>query len=105
MSNPKNFFEEYVPINGIRQYFLHYPASDGEVMLVIHGGPGQSEVPFAYYAEPEPAVYTAVYYDQRGAGKTLREHLLRWVGEFTQRLGDVKGISRFYPTLAALGYH
>jgi pimeloyl-ACP methyl ester carboxylesterase len=74
MSKGRQYFEEYVPINGIRQYFLHYPRSGGEVMLIIHGGPGQSEASFAYYAEPNPSVYTAVYYDQRGTGKTLRKN-------------------------------
>jgi pimeloyl-ACP methyl ester carboxylesterase len=43
-------------------------------MLIIHGGPGQSEASFAYYVEPVPSVYTTVYYDQRGAGKTLQKN-------------------------------
>ncbi|MDR0500165.1 MAG: hypothetical protein LBG97_02815 [Coriobacteriales bacterium] len=73
MTNPKLYFEEYVSINEIQQYFLHYPCSDGEVMLIIHGGPGQSEASFAYYVEPNPPVYTTVYYDQRGAGKTIQK--------------------------------
>jgi Predicted hydrolases or acyltransferases (alpha/beta hydrolase superfamily) len=69
------FNEEYVQINGIQQYFLHYPASpDNEVMLIIHGGPGQSEAPFAYYTERETSEITSVFYDQRGAGKTLRKN-------------------------------
>ncbi|MDR2197692.1 MAG: alpha/beta hydrolase [Coriobacteriales bacterium] len=70
----RDFAEEYVDINGIKQYFLHYPAANSEVMLVIHGGPGQSEAAFAYYVEPQDPSYTAVYYDQRGAGKTLRKN-------------------------------
>jgi pimeloyl-ACP methyl ester carboxylesterase len=74
MDKPQSYFEEYIPINGIQQYFLHYPCSNGEVMLVIHGGPGQSEASFAYYAQPDPPVYSSVYYDQRGAGKTLRKN-------------------------------
>jgi pimeloyl-ACP methyl ester carboxylesterase len=74
MSHTQSYFEEYVPINGISQYFLHYPGNDGDVMLVIHGGPGQSEAAFAYYTEPSPSVYTTVYYDQRGTGKTLRKN-------------------------------
>jgi pimeloyl-ACP methyl ester carboxylesterase len=74
MAKGRTFIEEYVDINGIKQYFLHYPSSVGEIMLVIHGGPGQSEASFAYYVESEPAVCTVVYYDQRGAGKTLRKN-------------------------------
>jgi pimeloyl-ACP methyl ester carboxylesterase len=40
-------------------------------MLVIHGGPGQSEAHFAYLLEEDSRALTTVYYDQRGAGKTL----------------------------------
>jgi len=75
MNQGRAFTQEYVKINGIEQYFLHYPGTPGgEVMLIIHGGPGQSEAPFAYYTEPESSAYTSVYYDQRGAGKTLRKN-------------------------------
>jgi len=75
MSRGRIYTQEYVTIKGIEQYFLHYPAApDKEVMLVIHGGPGQSEAQFAYYVEPETPEFTSVYYDQRGAGKTLRKN-------------------------------
>lgn len=74
MSKSRPFTEEYANINGIKQYFLHYPASSGEVMLNIHGGPGQSEAPFAYYIESQNTSLTSVYYDQRGTGKTLRKN-------------------------------
>jgi len=75
MNKGRTYTEEYVRINGIVQYFLHYPVDpEREVMLVIHGGPGQSEAPYAYYVEPETPEFTSVYYDQRGAGKTLRRN-------------------------------
>jgi pimeloyl-ACP methyl ester carboxylesterase len=67
----REFSEEYVDINGISQYFLHYPSDNGAVMLVIHGGPGQSEAHFAYLLEEDSRALTTVYYDQRGTGKTL----------------------------------
>ena len=71
----RTFSEEYIPINGIQQYFLHCPAAlDSEVMLIIHGGPGQSEAPFAYQTEQNTPEITSVFYDQRGAGKTLRKN-------------------------------
>ena len=65
------YHEEFVSINGLNQYFLYYPSSNGEVMLVIHGGPGQSEAAFAYLTEDASQDMTTVYYDQRGAGRTL----------------------------------
>lgn len=67
--------EEYVQINGISQYLLHYPAApEAPVFLHIHGGPGAPASVFAYRVEPFPRNYTIVYYDQRGAGKTLRKN-------------------------------
>ncbi len=65
-----SFFEEYVQINGINQYFLHYPAQSDIVVLFLHGGPGQSEGHFVYKTRPIQQNYNLVYYDQRGAGKT-----------------------------------
>ncbi|MDR2492037.1 MAG: alpha/beta hydrolase [Coriobacteriales bacterium] len=74
MARTKRCFEEYVAINGIQQYLLHFPCRGGEIMLVLHGGPGQSATPFAHHAEPPVPVCHAVYYDQRGTGKTLRKN-------------------------------
>lgn len=68
----KPYVEEYVPINGITQYFLHYPAQSGPVIVHLHGGPGQSQACFAYCTRPETEYCTFVFYDQRGAGKTQR---------------------------------
>ena len=69
------FREEYVRINGISEYLLHYPtAPDAPVILQIHGGPGAPESVFAYLVEAFERRYTIVYYDQRGAGKTLKKN-------------------------------
>lgn len=65
-----NYIEEYVQINDIKQYFLHYPAQSDIVILFLHGGPGQSEVQLAYKTGLSQQNYNVVYYDQRGAGKT-----------------------------------
>ena len=70
--NVKKYEEEYVKINGIRQYLLHYKTKkEAPVLLFIHGGPGQSETMMAYILEEfKGRNYNIVYYDQRGAGKT-----------------------------------
>lgn len=72
MKKVKNYEEEYVKINGIEHYFLHYRTKkEAPVLLFIHGGPGQSEAMVAYILEEyEGRNYNIVYYDQRGAGKT-----------------------------------
>ena len=67
--------EEYVKINGISEYLVHYHAApEAPVFLHIHGGPGAPASVFAYLVEAFPRNYTIVYYDQRGAGKTLRKN-------------------------------
>jgi len=72
----KNYIEEYAPINGIKQYFIHFSGnSDKPVVLYLHGGPGSSESLFAHYVENENnGQYTMVYYDQRGSGKTYTKN-------------------------------
>lgn len=72
MKKDKIYTEEYVTLAGIDHYLLHYRSKpEDEVILFIHGGPGQTENFFAHvveeYAERN---YNIVYYDQRGAGKT-----------------------------------
>lgn len=72
MKDTRNFEEEYVKINGIEHYLLHYKTKkEAPVLLFIHGGPGQSEAMMAYIVEEYAGRnYNIIYYDQRGAGKT-----------------------------------
>ncbi|MCL1844085.1 MAG: alpha/beta fold hydrolase [Defluviitaleaceae bacterium] len=74
MSKNMNFTEEYVLINGIQQYFLHYPSPNKEVLLHLHGGPGSSMANAAYMYSPVLSYCSVVFYDQRGAGKTLKKN-------------------------------
>lgn len=68
------FEEEYVFVNGIDHYLLHYPKTEGTpVLLYLHGGPGSFESLFAYQLDDAWGdLFTQVHWDQRGAGKTLR---------------------------------
>jgi len=66
----KNFIEEYVQINGIEQYFLHLKNDSKDVVIMLHGGPGLANSYLAYAQQPYWDFCNAVYYDQRGAGKT-----------------------------------
>jgi len=68
------YTEEYVQINGINQYFLHYPSSHKEVVIFLHGGPGSSSSAFGYEVKKHWDFCNLVYYDQRGSGKTLRKN-------------------------------
>ena len=62
--------EEYVQINGIEQYFLHVSNDSESVVIMLHGGPGLANSYLAYFQKPYWDFCNAVYYDQRGAGKT-----------------------------------
>ncbi|WP_157152792.1 alpha/beta fold hydrolase [Brachyspira murdochii] len=64
------FFEEYVKINDIEEYFIHYPKKSNTSLIFLHGGPGESEAYFLYKMHSKTQNYNLVYYDQRGAGKT-----------------------------------
>lgn len=70
-----DYFQEFVEINGIKQYFLHYPVDGKPVILFLHGGPGMSEAAFGYtLKEMFKDTCTLVFYDQRGAGRTLQNN-------------------------------
>ncbi|MCL2438278.1 MAG: alpha/beta hydrolase [Coriobacteriia bacterium] len=70
----KNYTEEFVSINGISQYFLHLPRDSKNVLLMLHGGPGIPNSFAAYFHQPYLDFCNAVYYDQRGAGKTQQKN-------------------------------
>ena len=68
----ESFSEEYIHVNGISEYLLHYFSKpEDPLILHIHGGPGAPASVFAYVVEAFSRNYNIVYYDQRGAGKTL----------------------------------
>ncbi len=56
-------YDEYVKINDIRQYFLHYPTNSDCVVLFLHGGPGQSEAQLSYKTILADRACSVVYYD------------------------------------------
>lgn len=89
------FKEEYVAVNGIEHFLLHYPkAPDAPVLLYLHGGPGSIESLFAYELDKAWGdLFTHVQWDQRGAGKTLRKNKKNGLPEtIDQMLEDLDGI-------------
>jgi pimeloyl-ACP methyl ester carboxylesterase len=64
--------EKFVRIGGIDQ-FVTVRGEDraNPVILFVHGGPGDSMVPFAELYRPWERYFTVVQWDQRGAGKTF----------------------------------
>ena len=76
MKQAQNWIEEFIPLNGTETYLLTLPAAPGKpVVLFLHGGPGVSESCFAYaYHDMLGDACTLAFYDQRGAGRTLRRN-------------------------------
>jgi pimeloyl-ACP methyl ester carboxylesterase len=61
----------FVRIGGIDQYVtIRGGDRANPVILFVHGGPGDSMVPFAQIYRPWEKHFTVVQWDQRGAGKT-----------------------------------
>lgn len=91
----KNFKEEYVSVNGIEHFLLHYPkAPNAPVLLFLHGGPGNFESLFAYELDKAWGdMFTQVHWDQRGAGKTLLRNKKKGLPKtIDQMLDDLHGI-------------
>lgn len=64
------FYEEYIDVNGIKEYTYHVVNEGKPVVLFVHGS-GTPDSLFAYLqSEAYKDFCTCVYYDQRGAGKT-----------------------------------
>ena len=75
MNNPQPCTEEYVALNGIDHYVLHYALPPHKtVVLHLHGGPGSSAANFTHALRPYWDFGHVVYYDQRGAGRTQKKN-------------------------------
>jgi pimeloyl-ACP methyl ester carboxylesterase len=62
----------FVRIGGIDQYItIRGDERANPVILFVHGGPGDSMVPFAPLYRPWEKSFTVVQWDQRGVGKTF----------------------------------
>lgn len=97
----QEYRQEYVTINGIEQYLLHYPQENKPVLLFLHGGPGGAEHLLAHYVEPYfQEIVTQVHWDQRGAGKTFLKNKQNKPQSVEQMLEDlhqvVKHLQKVY---------
>lgn len=62
----------FVRFGGVEQYLtIRGDDRANPVILFVHGGPGNSMVPFAQIYRPWEKHFTVVQWDQRGAGKTF----------------------------------
>jgi pimeloyl-ACP methyl ester carboxylesterase len=67
--------EMFVKIGGINQWVqIRGERRDNPVLLVLHGGPGFSYIPFTTNFRPWEKYFTIVQWDQRGTGKTFSQN-------------------------------
>lgn len=67
--------EAYIKINGIEQYvMIKGEKLSNPVLLYLHGGPGLSGIGKEPLIKNWEKLYTVVYWDQRGAGKTYEKN-------------------------------
>lgn len=105
--------EEFVEVNGIEHFLLHYPKGpDAPVLLYLHGGPGSPESLYAYRLDKSWGdMFTHVHWDQRGAGKTLRRNKGKGIPKtIRQMTDDIHGIVMYLikkyncPKIVILGH-
>lgn len=61
----------FVPVGGIEQWIsIQGLDRSNPVLLVVHGGPGESQWPMAHKYVPWQKAFIVVLWDQRGAGHT-----------------------------------
>lgn len=66
---------ESIRIGGIEQWIsVRGEHKENPILLVLHGGPFFSMMPFSYIFEPLESKFTIVQWDQRGTGKTTRSN-------------------------------
>ena len=64
--------QAFVQIGGIEQWIsIRGDSRDNPVILMLHGGPGVSNAPFAPAFRPWEKDFIVVEWDQRGAGRTF----------------------------------
>ncbi|MBP8083948.1 MAG: alpha/beta hydrolase [Spirochaetes bacterium] len=98
-SEQKNKIEIFEPINvnGTKQWILVRGNDESKpVLLYLHGGPGQSLIPFAYKATDKLINdFIVVYWDQRGAGLSFDEKIPEKTMTIDQFVKDTKTVTEF----------
>jgi Predicted hydrolases or acyltransferases (alpha/beta hydrolase superfamily) len=66
------------------------------VLLYLHGGPGDSQIPFAEYATENLTQYfTVVYWDQRGTGLSFSDKIDKNTMTIKQFIEDTESVTQY----------
>lgn len=93
----KTLIFEPVQINGTKQFLLIRANNNSKpVLLYLHGGPGQSLIPFAYKATDKLINnFIVVYWDQRGTGLSYNENIPRNTMTMEQMIKDTQTVTEY----------
>lgn len=89
--------ERYIPLGGIDQWiWIAGEHKDNPVLLIVHGGPGDSQWPEERRYQPWEKALTVVLWDQRGAGHTYGRYGAATPDMTLQRIaGDGVDLARY----------
>ncbi len=65
-----HYQETYLHIHGFHECVMTFDHPGRPVLVWLHGGPGESVMPYAGYIAKDADFATMVFYDQRGTGRT-----------------------------------
>ncbi|TAK16106.1 MAG: alpha/beta hydrolase [Acidobacteria bacterium] len=82
---------EYLRLGGVDQWVMMRGENiDNPPLIVLHGGPGMSEMGFFRHANaPLERHFTVVHWDQRGTGKSFDRHLPKSSLTLAQFIADL----------------
>jgi pimeloyl-ACP methyl ester carboxylesterase len=88
---------EPISINGTKQWVLIRGNDESKpVLLYLHGGPGQSLIPFAYKATDKLVNdFIVVYWDQRGTGLSYDENISDKTMTINQFVEDTRSVTEY----------
>ena len=88
---------EPIEVNGTKQWILIRGNDESKpVLLYLHGGPGQSLIPFAHKATDKLVNdFIVVYWDQRGAGLSYDKNIPQNTMTIDQFVEDAKCVTVF----------
>ena len=87
----------FIPVNGTTQGLLIRAADASKpVLLYIHGGPGQSLVPWAHVATKDLVKdFIVVYWDQRGAGLSYDNKIPKETMSIGHFIEDARSVTAY----------
>lgn len=88
---------EPIEVNGTKQWVLIRGNDESKpVLLYLHGGPGQSLIPFAHKATDKLVNdFIVVYWDQRGTGLSFDKSIPQKTMNIGQFIEDTKSVTEF----------